>query len=226
MDDVAPPLPDPSGSSGSASGASWHRYTTSHPTDPGRASAVVYGSDIPSEADLRLLGSVEGKRVLDLGCGVGHNAVVLAKQGAKVIAVDPDARHLAVARERADEAEVRIELHQSALADLPFLRSDSVDAAISVMTMATVDDLARVFRQVHRVLKPEAQLVASFPHPAFAMFDPDGSDPTRAVRAYDQSEPMRWEDDGVTVVDHPRTVGELFTTLHRASFSVDSMDEA
>ena len=215
----------PSDHSGAGSSGGRHRFTTARPTDAERATAVVYGSDVPSEADLRLLGPVEGKRVLDLGCGVGHNAVLLAQQGAKVIGVDPDARHLAVARDRAESAEVKVELHQSALADLPFLRSDSVDAALSVMALATAEDLARVFRQVHRVLKPEAPLVASFPHPAFSMFDAAGDEPTRLVRPYDQSEPVRWDDDGATVADHPRTISEIFTTLHRASFSVDQIVE-
>jgi SAM-dependent methyltransferase len=205
--------------------APWHRFTTSRPTDAARASAVVYGHDIPTEADLRLLGPVEARRIVDLGCGIGHNAVLLAQQGAKVIGVDPDARHLAVARERADAAEVRVELHQSGLADLPFLRSDSVDAAISVMALATADDLSRVFRQVHRVLKPEAPLIASFPHPAFSMFDPGSDDPRRLARPYHQREPVRWDDHGVTVADHPRTISEIFTTLHRASFSVDQVLE-
>src|SRR3979490_255779 len=36
---------------------------------------VQYGPDIPTEADLRLLGSLENKRVLELGCGGGPNAV-------------------------------------------------------------------------------------------------------------------------------------------------------
>lgn len=187
---------------------------------------VIYGSDLPTEADLKLLGDVEGLRVLDLGCGTGHNAVTLASQGAKVIGVDTDARNLATARERAEAAEVRVELHQAGLAELAFLRSDSVDIALSVMSLATADDLARVFRQVHRVLKPEAPLVCSFPHPAFAMFDPTGTEPDRAVRPYDQAGPISWQSsDGATVVDHPRTIGETFTTLSRANFRVDHILE-
>ena len=45
---------------------------------------VQYGPDIPTEADLRLLGNLENKRVLELGCGGGPNAVAMAKQGARV----------------------------------------------------------------------------------------------------------------------------------------------
>lgn len=209
----------------SASPASpgWHRFTTAEVVDG--PAVVTYGADLPTEADLRLLGPVEGARVLDLGCGSGHNAVTLAQQGAKVIAVDPSAAHLALARERAERAEVRVELHQAGLAELAFLRSDSVDAALSVMALATADDVARVFRQVHRVLKPEAAFVCSFPHPAFAMFDPTAADPLRVARAYDQSAPISWDLGPDVVTDHPRTVGELFTALHRASFVVDQVLE-
>jgi SAM-dependent methyltransferase len=203
----------------------WHRHTTA--SEPGgERRTVVYGDEVPTEETLKLLGTVEGARILDLGCGTGANAVVLAQQGAKVIGVDTSPDRLAAARDRAERAEVRVELHQANPAELAFLRSDSVDAAISVMALAEVDDLARVFRQVHRVLKPEAPFVVTFPHPAFAMFDPSAPDPLRAVRPYDQAEPVTWRvADGAAVTDHPRTVSALFTTLQRSSFGVDQLLE-
>ncbi len=49
---------------------------------------VRYGPDLPTEADLRLCGDARDKRVLDLGCGRGQNAVTFARQGAHVIAID------------------------------------------------------------------------------------------------------------------------------------------
>lgn len=202
----------------------WHRHSTAMEAD-GNRRAVVYGPDIPTEATLKLLGPVEGKRILDLGCGSGTNAVVLAEAGAKVIGVDPSIDAVNLARERAETAEVRVELHQGNLADLAFLRSDSVDAAISIMALTEVEDLARVFRQVHRVLKPEAPFVCTFAHPAFSMFDPTAEDPLRVVRAYDQAGTQTWSLEGRSVTDHPRTIGELFTTLHRASFGVDQILE-
>jgi SAM-dependent methyltransferase len=217
MDDLFSPTASPAP-------AGWHRFTTGQ-ADAEGPNVVVYGAEVPTEADLKLLGAVEGKRILDLGCGAGHNAVTLARQGAKVIGVDPSTDRLAAARVRSEAAEVRVELHQAALAELAFLRSDSIDAAISVMELATVDDLARVFRQVHRVLKPEAPLVCSFPHPAFAMIEPGAPDPLRIAHAYDDAATRRWELDGQDVVDHPRTFAELFTTFQRANFRVDHVSE-
>jgi SAM-dependent methyltransferase len=203
----------------------WHRYTTARQTPGDTGSVVVYGAELPTEADLKLLGTVEGARILDLGCGTGRNAVALAQAGAKVLAVDPSAELLGAARDRCDAAEVRVELHQAELAELAFLRSDSIDAAISVMALGSVDDLARVFRQVHRVLKPEAPLVCSVPHPAFAMLDPTAPDPLRIVHAYDDNAPRPWELDGNEVVDRPRTFADLFTTFQRSNFRVDQVIE-
>ena len=48
---------------------------------------------------------------------------------------------------------------------LAFLRADSMDLAFSAFAIAEVDDIARVFRQVQRVLKPNAPFVFSFEHP-------------------------------------------------------------
>jgi SAM-dependent methyltransferase len=190
------------------------------PTD-----AVTYGPDIPGEATLRLLGSIEGKRVLDLGCGAGHNAIALARAGAKVIAVDPSADQIGAAREACEREDVKIELHHAPLAELAFVRADTIDACISVYGLATVEDVDRVFRQVHRVLRPELPLVVALPHPAFAMVDPTEAD-LRIRRSY-------WESAAVTAVgdewapraDVPRTIAQLFTSLHRANFRIDTVAE-
>jgi SAM-dependent methyltransferase len=186
---------------------------------------IAYGPDIPTEADLRLLGELADKRVLILGAGRGHAAIAMAAQGAHVIAVDPDHTNLAQVRDAAEQHELKVEVRQSDLADLAFVRADSADAAYSAYSLATVPDLGRVFRQVHRVLRPEAPLVVSLPHPAFALVEPASSEPLRIRRTYWDATPRPWEIEGRTGDDHPHTVSDVFTQLTRSNFRVDTLLE-
>lgn len=189
------------------------------------ADAVRYGPGLPPESELKLLGHVDGRRVLDLGCGAGSGAVALAKAGARVIAVDDQADNLAEARDRAEREGVRVETHHGPLAELAFVRADTVDAALSAYGLATVDDLDRVFRQVHRVLRSERPFVFSLPHPAFVMLDPSGGEPVLRRAWWDRS-PVTWSvGGGRTEPDRVVTLTALFSGLNRAGFGVDMLLE-
>lgn len=184
---------------------------------------VSYGPDCATEAELKLLGRVEGKRVLELGCGAGSTAVALAKQGAKVIAVDSSAEQLNQARRLCEREEVAVELHQGDLADLAFVRADTIDVVVSIYALGMVADLDRVFRQVHRVLRPEAPFVLSLPHPVWRAAD--HQEPPVIRRAYWDRTPVPWDGSGEAGADHPVTIADLFTGLTRANFRVDTLAE-
>ena len=166
---------------------------------------VVYGPDIPDESSLRLLGPTEGKRLLVLGAGGGHTAVALASQGAHVIVVDAHHDRLEAARRLADAHEVKLELHHGDLAELAFVRADTIDAALSVHELGRLDDLDRVLRQVNRVLRTGSALVCSLPHPASLMLDDSEPGPPRVVRAYaERSSRASWATSGCTPAPSPR----------------------
>lgn len=204
----------------------YRRFTAAAPTGQELPTdAAVYGTDIPGEISLRLLGTLDGKRVLDLGCGAGHASVSFARQGAKVIAVDPAPGQVAAARQAAEDAGVRVELHEVDLADLAFLRKDTVDVVFSAYALAEVGDLNRVFRQVHRVLKPEAILVFSLPHPAYLMLNIGGGDSLKVTHRYHDDTPRRLDRGDTVVEDHPRTLAEVFVSLRRANFGIDTLLE-
>ena len=208
----------------------WTPFSVAAPAGTGLPDdSVSYGPAIPREVDLRLLGDVSAKRVLDLGCGAGHNAVALARAGARVIAVDESADQIGHARAAIDAAGVRVELHHAPLAELAFLRADTIDAAICVGALVQVADIGRVFRQLHRVLRPELALVFSVPHPMFTLIDPGADDPLRLRRSAFDDQPF----GPVTelVPEEPRTgtyarsFSTLFTELGRAGFRVDTVLE-
>jgi SAM-dependent methyltransferase len=170
-----------------------------------------------TDQELRLLGDLRGKRVLDLGSGGGGAAIEFAQQGAIVIALDSTDARLAGARARAEAAEVKVEWRTGDLADLAFLRAESIDAAFSSSSVAEVDDASRLFRQVQRVLKPNAAFVFSYAHPMSLCTDASGV----VSRSYFDPGPIDLERDGESVRIHVRDVGEVFTELGRAGFRVD-----
>jgi SAM-dependent methyltransferase len=206
--------------------AAWDRHAATYqagaqlPTD-----VAHYGPDIPNEAALRLCGRLEGKRVLELGCGGAQCSIAFAKQGAKCIGVDFSAEQLAFARRLVAREGVRVELHHGDLADLAFIQADHVDLVFSAYAFGYVEDLDRVFRQVHRVLKPESSLVFSLPHPAYDMIDDESDEPLLVRRSYFDRSPIDYEWDGTSFTDYRHTVSDLFTSLVRANFRVDTILE-
>jgi ubiquinone/menaquinone biosynthesis C-methylase UbiE len=178
-------------------------------------------NDAPTDRELRLLGDLRGKRVLDLGCGTGSAAITFAQQGAIVIALDGSDAHLAQARERAEREEVKVEWRKGDLADLAFLRAESIDAAFSAYAVAEVDDAARLFRQVQRVLKPNGPFVFSYEHPMAMCIGPEGA----IDRSYFEHGPVDVEREGEPVRVYARTISEVFTDLGRAGFRVDTLLE-
>jgi SAM-dependent methyltransferase len=204
----------------------WARFTLTGTRGRGLSvDAVRYGPGLPPEGDLRLLGHVDGRRVLDLGCGAGAGSVALAAAGARVIAIDEDPANVLATREAADRQGVRVETHHGKLADLAFVRAESVDAAVSSYGLAALDDIDRVFRQVHRVLREDHPFVFSLPHPAFNMLDPHDPVP-RLRRPWWDAEPVEWSVAGEGgPPDRPRTLSSLFTSLARANFRIDALAE-
>lgn len=176
----------------------------------------------------RLLGDVGGRRVLVLGAEADA-VVALARAGATVIAVDSEAPRADAARAALDRAELKAEVRTGPLADLAFLRADSVDAAVSVGALAHEAELDRLFRQVQRVLRPVAPFAFTLPHPLALVAgkeeEPPGSLPLAApfiARSYFDPAPIALGDEEPV---HPHTITTVFTGLVRAGFRVDVIGE-
>ena len=173
------------------------------------STAISYGRDLPPEAELRLCGDIgDGKRALELGVSREQNALAFAHAGARSIAVDPDADKIEGLRTAAASGEVTVQGIVSELADLGQISSASLDLVLANHTLTDVDDLGRLLRQVHRVMKSARPFVIAVPHP-FA-----------GVHSTDEL--------GSKVVPYGtvgRTIGDWFIHLARANFRVDQILE-
>ncbi|MFC3476133.1 class I SAM-dependent methyltransferase [Halobacterium litoreum] len=95
----------------------------------------------------------EANTALDLGCGNGRHAELLAERAARVLGVDASVGLLAEARDRARERDFDLSLVAGDAARLP-LADDTVDLAVYVATLhhlrtresrvASLDELKRV----------------------------------------------------------------------------------
>lgn len=180
-----------------------------------------YGPGQPTEQELRLVGVGQGRRILELGCGEGRSLVAFARAGAIAIGIDPSADKLASARALAEREKVRLELRQGDLAELAFIGAETVDAALSSHVLSQLPDLRRVFRQVHRVLKPGAPLVFSVRHPLAGLVDKK----TRILRrSYFDDSPVSQDAPGDSE-EYNHTFSYLFMTLTRSGYRVDTVVE-
>jgi SAM-dependent methyltransferase len=178
---------------------------------------VPYGPGMPDDGEVGLLPPYSGKRVLDLGCGAGQAAVAFSRQSARTIAIDSSAEQLAGARRRAEQHGAKLDLHHGDLTGLAFITADSIDLVFSAATLDYVEDLGRVLRAAHRVLRPGGHLVFTLEHPAALA----GEGP----RGYADPGPLKLGRYGEQFLVYPRTMAETLAELHRASFRLEALAE-
>jgi SAM-dependent methyltransferase len=116
----------------------------------------------------QLLPDVNGKRVLDAGCGEGYLCRKLARLGARVTGVDFSREMLALAGERTrDCAVLGIRYLHGNCEHLDFLDAGSFDVVVSNMVLMDLADHGAALKSIHRVLVEGGTLVFSICHPCF-----------------------------------------------------------
>jgi SAM-dependent methyltransferase len=131
--------------------------------------AALYDALNPSDGDLPayldVVAGLAAERVLDVGCGTGRLALLLAARGCDVVAVDPAAASLAVARSKPDADRVRWRDGDATCVTL-------TDRDVALMTgntaQAIVEDehWSRTLQAIHACLRPGGHLLFETRDPA------------------------------------------------------------
>jgi SAM-dependent methyltransferase len=134
-----------------------------------RRLAEIYDPLEPDRSDLEpylaMVDEFGAQRVLDIGCGTGTFACLLAARGVEVVAIDPAAASLEVARRKPGVDVVRW-MHGEA-ASLPPLDVDLVTMTGNVAQVFVADeDWAASLRAIHGSLRPGGRLVFETRDPA------------------------------------------------------------
>jgi SAM-dependent methyltransferase len=176
-----------------------------------------------------LLPDLDGRRVVDLGCGFGWFCRFAHEAGAaEVLGVDLSENMLARAREMATDPAItyrRVDLEEL---DLP---PASFDLAYSSLAFHYVADLPGLLATVARALVPGGRLVFSAEHPIYTAPRRPGwiadADDRKSwpVNQYLVEGPRRtnWFAEGV--VKQHRTLGTYLNLLIRLGFTVSHVEE-
>ncbi|MDO9316071.1 MAG: class I SAM-dependent methyltransferase [Burkholderiaceae bacterium] len=104
-----------------------------------------------------LLNGMQGKQLLDCGCGKGHTSVMLAKRGALVSAFDISEPDLAIAARLAQSNGVEVRLSTLVFEELNYPDA-SFDLSFGACVLHHVD-IPRAMQELQRVLKPGGRAV-------------------------------------------------------------------
>lgn len=110
---------------------------------------------------LPFLGTHQVQQVLDVGCGMGGDAVTLAQKGFSVTAMDYSEVALARARAKAAATGVAVDFRQGDMAlSLPFA-DEGFDAVMSNVALHMFDDQTtrRIIGEMRRVVRPSGLLL-------------------------------------------------------------------
>lgn len=131
--------------------------------------SAPYNALYERPAMLALLPPLDGKRILDAGCGSGWYAERLLERGARVSAIDASAAMLEITRERLGRARFEPDRFDLNVADLshrlPFA-DGTFDGIVSPLVLHYMRDWRPVLREMHRVLKKGGWLLFSTHHPS------------------------------------------------------------
>jgi SAM-dependent methyltransferase len=111
----------------------------------------------------RRIGPVQGKKVLDVGSGIGGISIALGRAGAHPVGIEVEDELYAIGVENARLQGVHFDAVIYDGTKLPF-EDNSFDGAVSVSVLEHTDDPALYLREIVRVLKPGASLYLAFPN--------------------------------------------------------------
>lgn len=123
------------------------------------------GKLYPKQYCFRLLGDVRGKKILDVGCGEGEDAMILARLGAEVTGLDVSPGAIDLAKQR---AAINGVARQTRFLCAPLNDANLPEQSFDVIWIDNVlhhvlDDLEPTLRALLRAAKPGASILCIEP---------------------------------------------------------------
>ena len=174
---------------------------------------------------------LEGKKVLDLGCGYGWHCAYAAEQGAsEILGIDVSERMIAEAKKRSPDARICYRVSDLEQYEYP---EETWDCVISNLALHYIEDLEQIYRSVHRTLKKGGTFLFNIEHPVYTaregqdwIFDENGSPLYWPVDDYFYPGKRHTRFLGCDVEKYHHTLTEIMNGLIRTGFRIEWVEEA
>jgi SAM-dependent methyltransferase len=169
------------------------------------------------------LGDVDGKDVIELGCGTAYVSAQLARRGARPTGVDPTPAQLDTARRMMERTGIRFPLVEAPGERVP-LPNESFDLAISEFGASLWADPVLWLPEAARLLRPNGRLV--FLTNSFISYlcaiDEGGSSETLQRPQFG---PYRMQWPGEQGIEYHLPHGDWIDLLRRTGFEIERLIE-
>lgn len=202
--------------------ASSDSYEERHALALSGEKAMAWGMWRIPEEELHVLGEVNGKDILELGCGAARWSIALAQRGARPVGLDFSSQQLQHARRLMDEAGVDFPLIEASAEDVP-LPDASFDIVFCDWGAMTFCDPQRTVPEAARLLRPGGLFAFATGTPIQFLCQDVKTDTLtdHLVNNYFGMRCLEWEDE----VDFQLTYGEWIRLFRRNSFAVEDLIE-
>ncbi len=178
-----------------------------------------------------LLPNLEGKKVLDLGCGFGEHCVQYIQAGAtKVVGIDISEKMLEVAK--MENNDPRITYINTPMENISEIK-ETFDVVVSSLAIHYVEDFDILVQDVYEMLNDEGLFIFSQENPINTCYssgdrwtkDEEGNKLFANLSNYslEGERESKWFVDGVK--KYHRTFSTIVNTLVKAGFQIEKMIE-
>ena len=124
---------------------------------------------------LKMVGALNGKRVMDLACGSGfYTRLVKQQRAAQVIGIDISPEMIRLAQQQEQEQPLGIDYQVRDTASLPYLGDFDLITAIYLLNYAVSKaQMLAMFHSVYKNLAKDGCFVAYIPNPTFTLSGPN-----------------------------------------------------
>jgi SAM-dependent methyltransferase len=190
------------------------------------ADEITWGIlDVP-ESEVRILPDLDGKDVVELGCGTAYVSAWLARRGARPVGVDLSTEQLETARRMQEKHGLEFPLVHASAEAVP-LPDTSFDLAVSEYGASIWCDPDLWIAEAARLLRPGGELVYLV-NGTFLMLTSPDVDPvqpaaTELLRPYFGMRRFEWVDD--PSIDFHLGYGDWIRVLTTHGFEVERLVE-